>query len=728
MNNKSRGDDYLIDKIDKAISELVIDKHRLQKAYNYYNCKRDPEQFRYLEENYGIGSAVSIEFTPLIRKHVDALIGEYLGTPLLPKISCKDKSTISNITRDKQIAINKELMSFYKSKLNNTLLDFINGKDVVDHSVEDQINTLVEDINKNFVSEYEVAAQNVLEYIIQSKDTNLLDKLTVLLQDLIITGSCYYKIKKSSSGTNIEIDTRNTLNVFEDRNPESTKVNKGYRIVDRSWLSKPEILNRFGKDLTETQLEDVDGLFEGGAYSASYYVRSKSNVALPATNNAIGENVEVVPGYPYDSNSFNYQLVPVFDVEWIDTDKENGEYVLNRYSGTKIGESIYVLNGKDEDVVRSSDNPTYCTLKMNGIHYLSRNNVPYSLVLACAQLQDKYDLITYFRDNTIANSGVMGDWIDLPQLPTLLGSDFTERLQNYKALKKQGIAVIDTSQEGNVFNNNTTTSGFDDTIKTQTIQGFELVLDRIESTCSAITGVFRERLNGIQSTDAVSNVKIGQQNSFTITKQYYHQMDLVSSDLLLDSLNLAKVVWKKGLTGVLVLGDKLQKIFTALPEHFTMSDYDVHIASSNQIMQDIQQIQQLVMKFVESGQLDPDIIIEALTSRSMSELKSNVLKSVSRKQNYTKTIQDLQQKLEEAQSQLQQITNQFKQAQQKIDSLNESKIKIESDRLASETEINWFNAITERDYRQATTEIDTKKATYEIQQMADGNPFNDKIN
>ena len=57
MNNKSRGDDYLIDKIDKAISELVIDKHRLQKAYNYYNCKRDPEQFRYLEENYGIGSA-----------------------------------------------------------------------------------------------------------------------------------------------------------------------------------------------------------------------------------------------------------------------------------------------------------------------------------------------------------------------------------------------------------------------------------------------------------------------------------------------------------------------------------------------------------------------------------------------------------------------------------------------------------------------------------------------
>jgi hypothetical protein len=41
-----------------------------------------------------------MEFTPLIKKHVDYLIGEYLDTPLLPKVSCKDKETISKIDRD----------------------------------------------------------------------------------------------------------------------------------------------------------------------------------------------------------------------------------------------------------------------------------------------------------------------------------------------------------------------------------------------------------------------------------------------------------------------------------------------------------------------------------------------------------------------------------------------------------------------------------------------------
>jgi len=39
----ARNNDYIIENIDKAISELVYDKWKLQKAYNYYNGKRDPE-------------------------------------------------------------------------------------------------------------------------------------------------------------------------------------------------------------------------------------------------------------------------------------------------------------------------------------------------------------------------------------------------------------------------------------------------------------------------------------------------------------------------------------------------------------------------------------------------------------------------------------------------------------------------------------------------------------
>ena len=64
----------LVNKTDNAISELVYDKTTLQKAYNYYNCKRDKEQFKYLEENYGIGQPTSVEFIPLIRKNQNMIL------------------------------------------------------------------------------------------------------------------------------------------------------------------------------------------------------------------------------------------------------------------------------------------------------------------------------------------------------------------------------------------------------------------------------------------------------------------------------------------------------------------------------------------------------------------------------------------------------------------------------------------------------------------------------
>ena len=46
--------DAEIKKINKCISELVYEKTQLKKAYNYYHGERDADQFKYLENNYGI--------------------------------------------------------------------------------------------------------------------------------------------------------------------------------------------------------------------------------------------------------------------------------------------------------------------------------------------------------------------------------------------------------------------------------------------------------------------------------------------------------------------------------------------------------------------------------------------------------------------------------------------------------------------------------------------------
>ena len=150
---KKRNDEYLMKQIDRAISELIVPKRKLQKCYNYYNGKRDAEQFRYLEENFGIGNPTSITFTPLIRKHIDALVGEYIGTPLLPKVSCKDRDTLSKITRDKELAITLQVKAFLVEHLNNQILNFIQGKPM-DDAVDEQIKHITSEMNNSFISEY----------------------------------------------------------------------------------------------------------------------------------------------------------------------------------------------------------------------------------------------------------------------------------------------------------------------------------------------------------------------------------------------------------------------------------------------------------------------------------------------------------------------------------------------------------------------------------------------
>lgn len=375
-------DKELIDKTNETISELVYDKVRLQKAYNYYNGKRDKEQFRYLEENFGIGSPTSVEFTPLLKKHVDALVGEFLGTPILPKISCKDESTISNMNREKQLEITTQIIGFLKQHLNNSLLKFINKQDVTDIAIKQQIDKIVDNIDQTFTSQYEIAAQNILQYIMQSRETDFITKLRQLFIDLLVTGYCFFRVKPSFSGTNIDIEVLNPLNTFVDRNPETPYVRNSYRVVVRQWLTKSQIIAKYGKELSKQDLKDLKDNWTDS--DQSYYGRSYTDEITIDEDQEDSDEEEMIPGYP-ENDTHKFNLIPVYEVEWLDTDKD---FVMQRYNTIRIGEEYYILRGIDKNVVRSQDNPNFCGLSVNGVYFLNRSRQPYSLILKCAHLQD----------------------------------------------------------------------------------------------------------------------------------------------------------------------------------------------------------------------------------------------------------------------------------------------------------------------------------------------------
>lgn len=728
--------EYRIDRINWCISDLVYEKKAVKRAYNYYHGRMDTEQYQHLEENYGIGTPTQLKFYPLIKKHIDALVGKFLELPLNLLIACKDKGTLSNIFREKQLAILEATREEYlKDLYSKVLVKFGTPDNIIpkDPLTEESIQALQEELDKNFVSEYEITAQNVIMYLTQSRNIDFDNKTRMLFTDLLITGTVYFKCHPSESGENVDVEQLSPLDTFVEKNPNSYYLKDCPRAVCRYKRTLEQILMLYGNYLSA---EDKDKLrnsmrYHGTEDSKDYAVHSAVPMSsLKTEQYSYGSGIlggyEVTPeiGDNEEVSTTTQHWEWCYEVEYIEADDDGKQH---RYSGVRIGEDLYILYPVDKDVVRSKDNPKKCELSVNGLFMTTRQNHPFSLVLATADLQDLYNVLFFHRENLIDTSGTKGAWVDFSQIPVWLDEDEVTRFLKWQGYRKQGIGLIDTAQnEPGSPPINTIYNGFDDTLSLNAIQAIDLTIERVEQAASNITGVFREMIGGIEQKDAVHNVKVGIDQSFIVTKTYYANMNLVLKEMLLDALNVAKGVYKKGITGTLILGEKRVKIFTALPEHFTLSDHDIHIADGQEAIRNIEDMKAMNLELIKSGQIDPEIMIEATGCKSITDYKSRTLKALRLKKQEMNQMQQLATQTQQYEQQLQQMQQQLQQIQQQNQQLTQQleKAKVDEEKL----KVEWYKAQEDNERKKEANEVDKKKVDVEIAQMFDNNPYNNEVN
>lgn len=207
-------------------------------------------------------------------------------------------------------------------------------------------------------------------------------------------------------------------------------------------------------------------------------------------------------------------------------------------------------------------------------------------------------------------------------------------------------------------------------------------------------------------------------------------MDLIYKEVNYDFLNISKIVFKKGFTGSVVLGNKLLKIFTALPEHYTVTDFDVHIKDSSEEYQTVENIKQLNIELIKAGLVDADEAINVMATKNLTELKDYINSSIKSKKEENNVIQQLQQQIEQLNNQLKQSQQQINQLSQENQSLqnrlmtnNEQKLQIEQKRVDIEEQV----ADDKAEYNDKLLELKDKQIQAEINQQFDGNPYNDRI-
>ena len=233
-----------------------------------------------------------------------------------------------------------------------------------------------------------------------------------------------------------------------------------------------------------------------------------------------------------------------------------------------------------------------------------------------------------------------------------------------------------------------------------------------------------------EQRDAVSNVKLGVTTSGLLTKQYFDYMDTIYKEVNYDLLNLAKLVYPNGMQGVIVMGDRYSQIFTALPEHYTVTDFDIHIEDSTATFRDRETINALSTELVKAGFADPEMIVNIVEDKNMTELKRYVEQSMKIKKEESSMVQQLQQQLQQSDQQIkefekqnQQLQSQLSQLQNQANQIEQAKIEIEQQRV----ELDHEKVKNDKTYQDQTIEVKKQQLQAQVAQMFDQNPYNDKI-
>ena len=180
----------------------------------------------------------------------------------------------------------------------------------------------------------------------------------------------------------------------------------------------------------------------------------------------------------------------------------------------------------------------------------------------------------------------------------------------------------------------------------------------------------------------------------------------------------------------IVLGPKLVKTFTALPEHYTITDFDIHIQDSTETFQTKQEIKGLNTEMIKAGLVDVTDAINIATAKNITELKSYIEKSMATKKAENDMVGQLQQQVEQLNNQVKQYESQIgeynntiKQLQSQVEQNNQAKLQLEQQRVAIEDR----EARDKKDYNDKQIKVKEDQLKIEMAQLTDGNPYNDKI-
>lgn len=330
-------------------------------------------------------------------------------------------------------------------------------------------------------------------------------------------------------------------------------------------------------------------------------------------------------------------------VEW--------KWIIETWEGYRAGEDLYIGIEPVEYQYVSSDNPNAQRLPYTGVIYNNTNSRPRSLVSMMKPLQYMYIVLWYRLELAMARDKGKVVNMDITQIPKSMNIDVSKWMHYLSAL---GVNFINPYEEGwdipgreggkpSQFNQITAL----DLTMANTINQYIMLMDKIESMLSEISGVSKQREGSISSNELVGNVERSVQQSAHITEPWFWTHNQVKRECLNMLLNTAKWAWKDGSkTHLQYILDDATRAFLTLSDNFPYEDFDIFVDDSTKNHQNIEFLRSLIQPAMQNGASLLDVV-EIFTNDNTTMIR-NKLEEIEQKR------MEQQQAMEEAQAQREQ--------------------------------------------------------------------------
>lgn len=682
---------------------------RKLRNYNLYNGKFDKSDLEHVTDPLGMGGIAempaTLQYYDVVSPIFNLLFGEESKRRFDYVVRAMNEGSITAKEEEmqKQIADTfKGLVEQHKELMSKEMPDAKSEKEQqeqaqqIEASIPEHLKRMEKYFKYDFQDMNESTAAKLLKFL--EKDQDLKNIFQKGWEDALLAGEEIYDVAQVAQ----EPTARrvNPLEFYCLLPNNSDYVDEAEATVEDTYMSINAILDNHYEDLTNKEVNKLEE--EQG--SRTTFGDSLLNYENPPKMTV--QDVDEVPGSTQSSSYrdeegnlrvtkvrwksmrkvgrlfyFDEQGMPQEDIvnETYKINAELGERIewmwINEYwEGTKLGEDIYINIRPRKQQFRKMDNISHCRSGYVGTIYNANNSQSVSLMDRLVPWIYLYITMWYRLELAVASNQGKIALIDLSLVPD--GWD-VEKWMYYAQSMKFGF--VDSFNEGKkgqsagkLAGNISTQNKVLDMETGNYIQQHVQLLQFVEENLQSLSGVTRQRLGSISSSELVGTTERAVQQSSHITEKWYDIHNNLKTRVLSTLVDVAKDVYSGKTKRFQYVADDLATMsFKLMGDEFGYSEYGIYVSNASQDLQALEALKSLTQAALQNDKMTISDVIDVYNSNSLADVRVKIKESESERQQEAAQMQQqqmqVQQKADEAAAQSEQAKLQIEQTKLQLE-------------------------------------------------------------